>query len=96
MIELIFSALVTILPDYLYRRYVQGRRIGHEITLFSFWYELRWGITACVALAITLITVIFYFHPTTSHVISLFRTVSIISDRPGRVEEVYVGNNETV
>ena len=96
MIELIFSALVTILPDYFYRRYAQGKRIGHEITLFSFWYELRWGITACVALAITLITVIFYFHPTTSHVISLFRTVSIISDRPGRVEEVYVGNNESV
>lgn len=96
MIELIFSALLTIFPDYLYRRYRQGKRFGHEITLFSFWYELRWGITGCAILAITLITVIFYFHPTTSQVISLFRTVSIISDRPGRVEEVYVQNNQAV
>ncbi|GAH15124.1 unnamed protein product [marine sediment metagenome] len=57
MLELIFSALITILPDYLYRSRVQGK----EITLYSFWYELRWGITGCAALAITLITVIFYF-----------------------------------
>ena len=26
MIELIFSALITILPDYLYRRHKQGKR----------------------------------------------------------------------
>ena len=92
MLELIFSALITLLPDYLYRRYVQGKKI----TLFSFWYELRWGITACAILAITLITLIFYYHPTTSNVTSLFRTVAIISDRPGRVEEVYVRNNQTL
>ena len=96
MIELILSALITLLPDYLYRRYVQGKRIGQEITLFSVWYELRWGITGCVLLAIMLVTVIFYFHPTTSNVTILFRTVSIISDRPGRVEEVYVRNNQFV
>jgi len=41
MLELFFSALVTVLPDYLYRRYKQGKRLGHEITLFSVWYELR-------------------------------------------------------
>ncbi len=92
MLELIFSALITILPDYLYRSRVQGR----EITLYSFWYELRWGITGCAALAITLITVIFYFHPATSNVISLYRTVTIISDAPGRVEEVYVRDNQIV
>ncbi len=92
MLELVFSALITIVPDYLYRVYVQAR----QITLFNFWYELRWGVTACACLAITLITIIFYFHPTTSKVTSLFRTVSIISDRPGRVEEVYVRNNQTV
>lgn len=92
MLELIFSALITILPDYLYRSRVQGR----EITLYSFWYELRWGITGCAALAITLITVIFYFHPATSNVISLYRTVTIISDAPGRVEEVYVHDNQIV
>ncbi|ODR95615.1 secretion protein HlyD [Methyloceanibacter stevinii] len=96
MIELIFSFLVTILPDYLYRRYGQGKRFGEEITLYNFWYELRWGITACAVLTTTLVTVIFYFHPIASNVIVGFRTVSIISDRPGRVEEVYVTNNQEV
>ncbi len=90
MLELLFSALITLLPDYIYRRHYQGK----EITLFSFWYELRWGITACVGLTITLITVIFYYHPIASNVISAFRTVSVISDRPGRVEEVYARNDE--
>jgi multidrug resistance efflux pump len=96
MLELIFSALITIIPDYLYRHYKQGKRIGHEITLYSVWYELRWGITSCAVLAITLLSVIFYFHPTTSNVTSLFRTVTILSDMPGRVEEVYVANNQDV
>ena len=96
MLELIFSALVTVLPDYLYRRYRQGKRFGHEITLYSVWYELRWGITSCAVLAVTLLTVIFYYHPTTSNVTSLFRTVTILSDTGGRVEEVYVANNQVV
>ena len=96
MLELIFSALITILPDYLFRRYKQGKRIGYEITLYSVWYELRWGITACAVLAITLLSVIFYYHPTTSNVTSLFRTVTILSDTGGRVDEVYVSNNQEV
>jgi hypothetical protein len=33
MLEIILCSLVTILPDYLYRRYRQGKRFGHEITL---------------------------------------------------------------
>lgn len=45
MIEFLLCSLVTILPDYLFRRYRQGKRIGHEITFFTVWYELRWGIT---------------------------------------------------
>ena len=96
MPELLLSAMLTLLPDYLFRRYVQGKRIGHEITLFSVWYELRWGIVSCAALAITLATVIFYFHPAATNVISAFRTVSVISDRPGRVAEVFVENNQRV
>lgn len=96
MLELVFSALITILPDYLYRRYRQGKRWGHEITLFNVWYELRWGLTACAILAVTLITVIFYFHPSTRNVSAAFRTVTVLSDRPGRVDEVYVGNNARV
>ncbi|MEP1934728.1 MAG: biotin/lipoyl-binding protein [Roseibium sp.] len=96
MLELLFSALITILPDYLYRYHKQGKRFGRDITIFNVWYELRWGITSCAILSITLLTVIFYFHPTTTNVTSLFRTVSILSDRPGRVEEVYVADNQFV
>ncbi|MDJ0858737.1 MAG: biotin/lipoyl-binding protein, partial [Dinoroseobacter sp.] len=96
MIELFLCGLVTVLPDYLFRRYRQGKRIGHEITIYSVWYELRWGITSCAILAAMLITVIFYFHPSTSNVTSLFRTVAILSERTGRVTEVYVENNQRV
>ena len=32
MLELMLCSMLTILPDYLYRRYVQGKRIGKEIT----------------------------------------------------------------
>ena len=54
MLELLLCSLVTIVPDYLYRRYIQGKRLGKEITLFSVWYELRWGITSCLMLTISL------------------------------------------
>ena len=30
MLELMLCSLLTILPDYLFRRYVQGKRIGCE------------------------------------------------------------------
>ena len=62
MLELLLCSLLTILPDYLYRRYAQGKRLGKEITLYSVWFELRWGITACLMLTVGLITVIFYNH----------------------------------
>ena len=45
MLELMLCSALTVFPDFLYRRFVQGKRIGREITLFSVWYELRWGIT---------------------------------------------------
>jgi hypothetical protein len=41
MLEFLACSLVTILPDFLFRRYAQGKRIGHEIDIFSVWYELR-------------------------------------------------------
>ncbi|HEY7299293.1 MAG TPA: HlyD family secretion protein [Xanthobacteraceae bacterium] len=91
MLELLFCSLLTIVPDYLYRRYVQGKRFGREITLYSVWFELRWGITACLILTVSLITVIFYNHPSTTNVTLFFRTVPIISEATGRVAEVYVG-----
>jgi multidrug resistance efflux pump len=96
MLEFLLASSLTILPDFLFRRYVQGKRVGREITLFSMWYELRWGITACVLLTLTLITVIFYFHPSTSSALSFFRTVPVLPETIGRVAEVYVGLREEV
>src|SRR5205809_4565801 len=90
MVELLFCSLLTILPDYLFRRYVQGKRLGREITLYSVWFELRWGITACLILTISLITPIFYNHPSTTNVTLFFRTVPIVPETNGRVAEVYV------
>ena len=55
MFELMLCSMVTILPDYLYRRYVQGKRLGKEINLYSVWFELRWGIIACLMLTVGLI-----------------------------------------
>src|SRR6185295_17864556 len=75
MLELMLCSLFTIVPDYLYRRYRQGKRLGKEITFFSVWYELRWGITGCLMLTIGLITMIFYFHPSTTSAALYFRTV---------------------
>ncbi|MCS3759642.1 HlyD family secretion protein [Bradyrhizobium centrosematis] len=91
MLELLICSLVTILPDYLYRRYAQGKRFGKEITFFSIWYELRWGITGCLMLTVSLITMIFYFHPATSSATLYFRTVPILPEGSGRVAEVKVG-----
>src|SRR5919107_1063799 len=90
MLELLLCSILTILPDYLYRRYAQGKRIGKEITLFSVWFELRWGIIACLMLTVGLITVIFYNHPATTNVTALFRTVPILPETNGRVAEIYV------
>ncbi len=96
MLEFLACSLVTILPDYLLRRFLQGKRLGHEINLFSVWYELRWGITACLILTIALITVIFFYHPSTTNVSSLFRTVSVLPESGGRVDKVFVKNNQQV
>ncbi|QJF52512.1 HlyD family secretion protein [Roseobacter ponti] len=96
MLELIICSLVTILPDYLLRRKFQDKRWGREINFFTVWYELRWGITLCAMLTISLITVVFYYHPQTKNVSSYFRTVTILSESAGRVAEVYVENNSEV
>ena len=96
MLEFLLCSLVTILPDFLFRRYGQNRRWGIEINYFSVWYELRWGITTCVLLTVALITLIFYYHPSTTNVTPIFRTVSILPEFGGRVEEVYVDNLQEV
>jgi multidrug resistance efflux pump len=90
MLELLLCSLLTILPDYLYRRYGQGKRIGREITLYSVWFELRWGIVSCLMLTIGLITVVFYNHPATRNATAYFRTIPVLPETNGRVAEVYV------
>jgi multidrug resistance efflux pump len=96
MLELLLCSAITVFPDFLYRRFVQGKRVGREITLFSVWYELRWGITLCLILTISLITTIFYFHPSTSSAVSFFRTISILPETNGRVSEVFVKYRDRV
>ena len=91
MLELLLCSIFTLLPDYLYRRYGQGKRLGVEITFYSFWYEFRYGITACLMLTVALITVVFYHHPSTNNVTSYFRTLPILPETNGRVAEIYVG-----
>lgn len=96
MLEIILCSMVTILPDFLYRRFAQGKRIGREITVFSVWYELRWGISACAILALSLITTIFYFHPSTTNVTLGFRTVTILPETSGRVSKVSAVNGQWI
>lgn len=96
MLELLLCSLFTIVPDFLYRRYAQGKRLGQEITIYSVWYELRWGLTGCLMLTVLLITVIFYFHPSTSFATPLFRTIPILPEASGRVSDIYVSFSEDV
>jgi multidrug resistance efflux pump len=96
MLELLLCSILTILPDYLYRRYVQGKRIGKEITFYSVWFELRWGITTCLILTVSLITVIFYNHPSTTSATLFYRTVPILPEGSGRVAQVYIQTGASV
>lgn len=96
MLEMLLCSLFTLVPDYIYRRYWQGKRFGKEITLYSVWFELRWGITGCLILTVLLITTVFYFHPSTTNVTLFFRTVPILPETNGRVAEVNVGYNQAV
>jgi len=86
MLEVALCSLVTILPDFLFRRYWQRR----QMTMYSVWFELRWGITACLMLTVLLITIIFYHHPSTTSVTAYFRTIPILPETTGRVSEIYV------
>lgn len=96
MLEILVCSVLTILPDYLFRRYVQGKRLGREITFYSVWFELRWGIITCLMLTVGLITVIFYNHPSTSSATLYFRTIPILPEANGRVAQVYVGFSQPI
>ncbi|MGA7598074.1 MAG: HlyD family secretion protein, partial [Pseudolabrys sp.] len=73
--------------------YGQGKRLGKEITFYSVWFELRWGITGCLILTVALITTVFYNHPSTSNATLFFRTVPILPETNGRVAEIFIGNS---
>ncbi|MGR3713940.1 MAG: HlyD family secretion protein [Shimia sp.] len=94
MLEFLLCSLITIVPDWLYRRFRQGKRWGQEINVYTLWYELRWGLTACAMLTVGLITVVFYYHPSTTNAVSYFRTVTVLSEGGGRVSEVFVENED--
>ena len=70
MLELIVCSMVTILPDYLYRRYVQGKRFGSEITLLFGLVRAALGDHRLPDPDGLLITMIFYFHPSTTNAVS--------------------------
>src|SRR6476469_3320087 len=96
MLEMMLCSLFTLVPDYLYRRYGQGKRFGHEINIYTVWYELRWGITGCLILTVLLITTVFYNHPATTNVTLFFRTVPILPETNGRVAEIFIGTTGAV
>jgi multidrug resistance efflux pump len=60
------------------------------------WFELRWGIVACLMLTVALITVIFYNRPSTTNVTLFFRSVPIVPETIGCVAEVNVGFSDQV
>ncbi|MEO0392893.1 MAG: hypothetical protein AAF213_06580, partial [Pseudomonadota bacterium] len=96
MFEVLLCSIFTLLPDYMFRRYVQGKRLGHEITFYSVWFELRYGVTGCAALTVLLITVVFYNHPSTSNATLVFRAIPVITEVNGRVADVHVGTRGEV
>jgi multidrug resistance efflux pump len=96
MLEMMLCSLFTLVPDYLYRRYGQGKRFGHEINIYTVWFELRWGITGCLILTVLLITTVFYNHPSTTSATPLFRTIPILPEASGRVAEVFIGPRAAV
>jgi multidrug resistance efflux pump len=96
MLEVLLCSLVTILPDFLYRKYRYGMSWGKEITFFTMWYELRWGISACAILTISLVTLVFFYHPSTTNATPLFRTQTILPEQSGRVQRVYAKNNTEI
>ena len=96
MLELLLCSMLTILPDYLYRRLVQGKRLGKEITFFSVWFELRLGIVSCLMLTISLITLIFDFHRRPARRPCSSGRSRLLPETSGRVAEVSLGFSGTV
>lgn len=96
MLELLVCSLLTIFPDFLYRRFAQGKRLGREITLYNVWFELRWGIVTCLMLTVALITLVFFFHPSSTNVSAVYRSIPVLPQTVGRVAEVFVQGSQRV
>src|SRR5215472_1158139 len=96
MLEMLLCSTLTILPDYLFRRYGQGKRFGKEITFYTVWFELRWGITGCLILTVLLITTVFYNHPSTTSATLFYRTIPILPETNGRVAEIFVATGGSI
>ena len=61
------------------------------------WFELRWGIIACLILTVLLITMIFsYFHPSTQNAVLFFPTVPLLPEGAVWVEEIHVSLRDKV
>lgn len=75
---------------------MQGKRIGHEITFFSIWCELPWGLVTCFIAATMVITILLCFHPSATAVASCFRTVTILPGAGRHVAEIHVENELAV
>ena len=84
MLGVSLCLLLTVLPDYLYRRYVQGKRFGKEITLYSVWYELRyWHNNLPVVDCFTHNADFLLPSVGICSVVSLYRTVPILPESSG-------------
>ena len=97
MLELMLCSMLTLLPDFLFRRFVQGKRLGKEITLVLGLVRASLGHHALPdpdraadhggALQSSVLD---------QRQPALFRTISIFAETGGRVSEVYVGYNQKV
>jgi len=85
--------LLTVFPDYLFRRYAQGKRIGREINLYTMCNELRWALPRAGADRFV-DNPVFYYHPSTKNVSRSSARHHFRNHRPGC--RVFVGVNGKV
>ena len=90
MIEVLLCSVVTILPDFLVSPFRAGKAARtRDHALFGL-VRAALRHNRLPGADDLLLTLILYFHPSTSSAVSFFRTVPILPEGSGRVEEVYV------
>jgi len=92
MLALLLCSLITFFPDYLYRTRIQRK----SLTIYTFWYELKWGISSCLVLSVALLTLLVYFHPSSANAGTVFRALAMMPEGGGRVDQIYIENNQLV